>query len=180
MKISFDPSLDPFARGYLTQKAQQLDACVPCTPCGRDDYLQDLQLDLIRRRARFDPRRSRWTSFVRLVVDHRSAELRRRCLTGRCHAQRSAALSPEWGGSDPAPSLTVEQRERSIDVAESIGHLRSEDQQLCHLLMCNSVSAAAAELGLSRNQIQHRITSIRTRFQDAGLAIYLPNTKKVR
>ena len=65
MIAEFQDGLDAFSRTYLTRTAERLEATVPCVPCGADDYVQELQWNLIRRQPRFDPTRGQWTSFVR-------------------------------------------------------------------------------------------------------------------
>jgi RNA polymerase sigma factor (sigma-70 family) len=177
--MDFPEQFDVFARRYLTSAALRLDATVPCVPCGTDDYLQDLQLNLCRRMSKFDSKRSAWSTFVRLVTDHRAIELRQRCYAGRCQAIAPVASTERIDEFlDRAPSAN-ERRMIEIDIAAWLETLDPDEKMLCRLLMNGSVAAAARELNAPRTTVMDKISRMRKRFESSSFKDLAPQRKKL-
>ena len=177
METEFPKELDAFARGYLTSAARRLDATVPCVPCDAEDYLQDLQLNLWKRQPKFDATRSRWTTFVRLVTDHRAIELRFRCLRGRCHAQAPVVTlgdkATEW------PDRESNLDSLRLDMAAWVESLDPDEQKLCRSLMRNSTSETARELDFPRTTVIDKISRLCKRYERTSLRDYSPHAKNL-
>lgn len=177
MEMDFPKELDAFARGYLTRAANRLDATVPCVPCAAEDYLQDLQLNLWKRQPRFDSTRARWTTFVRLVTDHRAVELRSRCLRGRCQALAPVVAMGESSGEWPDREPNLDSIR--LDVAAWVASLDPDEQKLCRSLMRNSVAETARELDYPRSTVIDAISRLCKRHERTSLRDYSPRSKKL-
>jgi DNA-directed RNA polymerase specialized sigma24 family protein len=174
VKPHFDSSLDRFTRDYLNRTARHLDLTVPCVPCGVDDYAQELQWNLLKRRPRFDPDRGRWTTFVRIVTNHRAAEISSRCLRGACQARKASAVDPtDLVIEDEAASQSETRSSLQLDLSEFLKTLGPNEQTVCRALMQNSISAASRELQIPRSTLHEEITRLRQRFENAGLQKYV-------
>jgi DNA-directed RNA polymerase specialized sigma24 family protein len=179
VETGFPRELDAFARGYLTSAAKRLDATVPCVPCSEDDYLQELQLNLWRRQPKFDASRSSWTTFVKLVTDHRSIELRQRCRTGRCKA-----IAPVIATDSPNELLDLspdshERRMIALDIDAWLRSLDPDEQKLCRLLMIGSVSETARELNSPRTTVLDKISRMRKRHESSSLKDFAPRPRNL-
>lgn len=179
MEMEFDADLDAFARGYLLGAARRLEATVPCIPCGEDDYLQDLQLNLWKRQPKFDATRSSWATFVRLVTDHRAIELRQRCRTGRCKAIAPVVATDQpTDFVDPSPDWS-DRRMIELDIDAWLKSLDPDEQKLCRLLMKGSVSEVARELNSPLTTVYDKIRRLRKRFESSGLKDFAPHLRKL-
>lgn len=179
MTADFDDELDAFSRGYLAHVARRLDESVACAPCGRDDYLQELQWNLLRRKPRFDPARGKWSTFVRLVTDHQAAELYNRCLRGHC---RAAALSLSQTGDDwtierGSFSIPAVHEALRIDVAAWMATLEPDEQELCRHLMQSSIAETARQIGRPVSTTKNAISRLRGRFERSSLREYVAGDK---
>lgn len=177
MNGQFPEDWDPFSRSYLTRAARRLDATIPCIPCDTEDYLQDLRLNLWRRRPRFNSRKGRWTTFVRLVTDNRAVELRERCLSGQCKAKiATTPLTPDSEFQNHGTQHNDESLILVMAVQECLRKLDTEEQQLCRSLMRNTVSELARELDVPRSTAVDRIRRLRSRFEQEGLKDFLSSS----
>ena len=68
----------------------------------------------------------------------------------------------------------------TLDLMAVLDSLPPPLREVAELLMTDSVAEAARRLGKSRSTIYGRLARLRERFEDAGLARYLPNGASLR
>lgn len=183
-------TLDPFARGYTRRLAWRLIAERVYAPQDLDDIMQDLTLALLECRDRFDPAKSRWTYFVKTVLDRRAVSLRRwRLAQSRGAAQVVTSLSllvadAEGQGVELARQISeteacsrrmtehrdpLEQVRLSLSLQDARATLSPELVEICNLLAQRSVAEAARELKVPRTTLISRLKDVRRQFAKAGL-----------
>lgn len=186
------PEIDPFARQYVRAKVQQLLPRARGAGMEAEDIEAELLLNLVRRRRWYNRSRGRWTTYVRLVTDHHSADLLERWSRNGKRVRATISLSTvRLGGragneSDALPDEANDWRhsrhprrgqnlcELTVDVRESVEQLPLEDRQVCEaILKQQSVAEAADSLGLSRSQFARRVRRIRKRLERRDLHRYL-------
>lgn len=173
---------DIFTCQFVDQRARELAGRGRAVGWDAADIRNELLLNLWRRQWNYDPRKGRWTTFVRLVTDHHIADLlvkwRRRQrvpqrsmepmalasdIDDRCHDRR-------FGRRRPGCRSAFELRQ---DVAAVLDRLPTADVQLCQQLKLHPIAEVARRLGCSRTTIYQRIRRIRLTFEGAGMRGYL-------
>lgn len=190
-RSAVQPEIDPFARQYVRAKVQQLLPRARSAGMEAEDIEAELLLNLVRRRRWYDRSRGRWTTYVRLVTDHHSADLLERWSRNGKRLRATISLSTVRRGragneSDALPDEANDRRhsrhprwgqnlcELTVDVRESIEQLPPEDRQVCEAILTRqSVAEAADSLGLSRSQFARRVRRIRKRLERRDLHRYL-------
>ena len=165
---------------------------------GKDDIEQELMLDLLRRKDRFDPARASFDTFADRVIQHRVASLT--APTTRLRAERitvsidvhlSAGANddggtiecdiPEADGLYAAPCEPADVRiGLARDVGRFLDSLSPVLRRYADILTADNVCAAAREAGLHRSTIYERLGQIRQTAQAWGLHDYLGCIPTVR
>ena len=186
--------IDGYAVGLIKYKARQLIRQVGFTTSDRDDLEQELILDLLRRRPKYNPKRAQFNTFIARVVEHRVASLieaqkagirdYRRCpfslndrfedAEGRS-VERMETIDQEdyllrtGAQSRPSDELSA----LALDVAAVLEALPPELRELCRRLKAESVTEISRDTGVPRGTIYESIKKLREIFEDAGLKDYL-------
>lgn len=172
---------------YLASKLYRQNA-VP--GMDREDFEQDLVLDLLRRIGRHDPARASLETFAEHVVNNRVATLTRPCARLRAERQQVSIdsapandgeeaspieLSEEslMPGGDEEPSHVQDDLSLRIDVERFVGKL-TPALRLCAEIMTNgNVAEGASRAGLHRSTIYERLARLRAEAAALGLHEYL-------
>lgn len=172
-------TLDEYATTLIRVKARQLIGKYGFTKSDREDIQQDLTLDLLMRLARFDPRKGKPATFVRLVVDRRVASLirERKSLARDYRRTRHSLdeLSDEIGNgnlTEPAVDDRL-QRDLAIDVAEALGELADDQQSIAMGLRDDPLAEVAREHRCSREAVRRSAKQIRRHLARRGLDEYI-------
>jgi len=173
---------------YLASKLSRQNA-VP--GMDREDFEQDLVLDLLRRIGRHDPARASLETFAEHVIDNRVATLTRPC--ARLRAERQAVsidcglsssdneVGPDQqtddnliiANSDVDPSCIENGLHLRIDVESFIGRL-APALRVCAEIMANgNIAEGASKAGLHRSTIYERLAHLRAEAATVGLHEYL-------
>lgn len=153
----------------------------------KEDIEQELMLDLLRRRDRFDPDRASFDTFADRVVINRVASL-----TASTHKLRAERITisldfvvanddEEEGASlidkldDLENPCALDELKIGLarDLARFLGDLPPVLQRYVAILAADNVCEAAREAGLHRSTIYERKEQIRRAAEDWGLAEYL-------
>ena len=189
-----DDGIDPYAAGLIRFKARRLVGQAGFTASDREDIEQELILDLLRRRPKYNPKRAQRNTFIARVVEHRLATLieaqkagirdyrRCRCSLNECFedadgrsVERVDTFDQEdyllrtGGQSRPSEELSA----LAIDVAAVLETLPPELRELCRRLKAETVTEISRDTGVPRGTIYESIKKLREIFKDAGLRNYL-------
>jgi DNA-directed RNA polymerase specialized sigma24 family protein len=160
----------------------------------KEDIEQELMLDLLRRRDRFDPDRASFDTFADRVVTNRVASLT--ASTHKLRAERITisldfvvANDDEEEGASLIDKLDELENPYALDelkiglardVARFLGDLPPVLQRYVAILAADNVCEAAREAGLHRSTIYERKEQIRQAAEDWGLEEYLGLIPTVR
>ena len=174
---------------YLAKKLTRQNA-VPGME--REDYEQDLVLDLLKRIGRHDPTRASLETFAERIIDNRVATLTRPC--ARLQAERrqvslDAVLAPEddqqsahhVGDLAESPMGGVEEDAADVesrlglrfDLERFVGNLPPALRMCVDVLRADSISGGAQSAGLHRSTIYERLSRLRAEAAAIGLQEYL-------
>lgn len=182
-------ALDGAVRRHIRAKAILLHRTAALPGHQPADIEQEFLLDLWRRRDRFDPGRSDFTGFVRMVVAHRAASLA--TPTTRSRAERrlvslqaplpGAEDGPAWADlltEDASPDAREEAAALQLDVRGFVAGLPLTMQRCCAALVEGSIGDAAEAMGLHRSTLHETVQRIRRRAVAAGLDAHLGTPDK--
>jgi len=158
-----------------------------------DDLVQRFTLEWLRYRPSYDPRQSSVSTYVTCVVEHAVAGLirhrrtakrdpGRRVLSWEAVVEKVSEARIEEGvytaGNEPpcaGRSVTPEApRDLQMDLATFLPSLPGRLRRVCVGLKTMTVSEYAQRTGIPRSTVYEAIHELRHRFEDAGLADYLP------
>ena len=182
---------DKFTTQLIRRTAQMLvsDGFYPSSDL--DDVIQEIGLALFQRADKFDPKRARWSTFVKMAVRSAAATLRRKQRADfRQAASEVASLNvmiPDEDDQLVDMGATIGQDEyhrgqgrvhvshadqvdRTLDVRTATASLPAELQEIAVRLERQSVREMARELNVSRTTLNRRIAEIQAYFCRAGLA----------
>jgi RNA polymerase sigma factor (sigma-70 family) len=177
---------DPEVRAFLRRKARRYCRLAADPAVSPHDVEQDLVEQLLRRLPAYDSGRGTAVGFAILVALHAIADLVRARATAKRHTwpgrldDRAADRLDRDRRRNTAPDRTEEQRDLTLDLTVVLEALPPHLREVADLLMTDSVANAARRLGKSRSTIYGRLARLRERFEDAGLAPYLPNRASLR
>jgi RNA polymerase sigma-70 factor (ECF subfamily) len=189
-----DNPLDDFALRLIRRKAKQISRRLDFSRSDRPDLEQELALIVLRRLADFDPRRSHYNAFVTTVVErytatileHHAAEKRSHCRNGG--SLHAPVEDSDGGGVELLATICSSQRSRHTgqqhrthedawnvahDVAAMLDQMPPLMRRVCELVMRDSKSVAARELGMSQGALYEMLGRILVRFEKAGLREYM-------
>lgn len=191
------PSLscfDEFTARFIRAKVRQLIGRAGFKEADRHDLLQDFALDLLQRRKSFNPETANWEAFVVVVCENRYATiLEHRQAEMRSHEREAGSLNrplkdsegKQAEGGETVPesqqARRTGQHRRSQeeawnlvqDTADVLGQMPPRMRKVCEVVMSDSKSAAASELGISQGALYEILGRILTRFSKAEMRDYL-------
>ena len=171
-KHPIDP-LDPAVAALIRRKAAVIARAMTDSAADYDDFVQDLFLALLARRAKYQPARGEPNAFIHTVIEHAAADL----LRGRCAEKRRRQHrreKPAENCADPKHGWEEEDRDLVGDVRDAIDRLPAVRRDLARLLLDSlSVSEIAREYRVTRDTVYARIRSVRHQFERDGLRDYL-------
>lgn len=185
-----DLVLGEYANKLIRHKARQLVDQFGFTRSDRDDLEQELRTHLFQQAARFDPERGSASTFISRVLSrkvvsiirHRCAE-QRHCYRVACSLndlvrdeddawlERGQTLPPDADRRRTAATEVLS--DLSIDLHQAVDALEPRLQRLWHMLLSNTVTDAARELGVSRFVVYARVQELREHFAAHGLQTYV-------
>lgn len=183
-----------FTARFICAKARRLIGRAGFRQSDLEDLIQELVLDLWKRREHFDPQKGSWEAFVVVVCENGTASIlahRQAALRSPKHEYGSlnCSVSDANGRCTEADVDVVESQhcirtcqrfvtheeasEVELDVSRALDQLDPQSQELCKRLMVSSISDVARETGVSRQNIYRQIATIRQHFESAGLRVYI-------
>ena len=171
-----DQQINPDILRLTRIKSRQLAGRYGFASYDAEDIQQDLLLDYLKRAHSFNANRCNRKSFARLIICNRVSTLIEEQYAG-CRDYRAPLVSIDQFGdaihpqvSDPTGRLFAERLTLRLDIERTLTRLPSRLVSLCHLLMvCETISAAAAKAGISRATFYRQIHQVRAEFARAGL-----------
>lgn len=179
-------------------KAKQLARRRAVPGMDADDLEQDLMLDLLQRRDRYDPNRASFETFAEHIVNHRIATLT--SPTGRLRAERTmTSLDAPIGCDDEGDAVSLidimparsglyadesDEPETPIglrhDVIRFRAALKPGLRRYANILGDENASEAARVAGVHRSTVYVRIAEMRSAAIAAGLHQYLGHDPTLR
>ena len=192
--INRNGGISPRVIRNIKYKAAKLARSGALPGMDKEDIEQELMLDLLRRKGRFDPDRASFDTFADRVVTNRVASLT--ASTHKLRAERITisldlvvANDDEEDGASLIDKLDDLENPCALDelkiglardVARFIGDLPPVLQRYVAILAADNVCEAAREAGLHRSTIYERKEQIRRAAEDWGLEEYLGRIPTVR
>ena len=181
--------IDPYTTMHIRHKVKQLIKQGKFPSHMADDLVQELSLDFLLRRPKYDPAKSSPDTFtVRIVGNKIASLLRARRAQARDFRRNECSLDElvdSGEGTPVARHETVdEQARRDGRRPEELHHLGQDIQtvldalpgdlrRLCIQLQSMTVSEIARSAGVPRTTIYESSRRLRGHFTAAGLADYL-------
>ena len=185
------PGIDKTIVSIIRRKAKQLVGKAGFVEADKTDLQQELMLDWWSRQRRYDPTRSKPSTFAARVSANRSATLIEEQTAGvRDYRKRAGSFDEDVDIDDEAEQhggvtechgreMATNERETStqralvFDVTRAVEQLAPELFSLAEKLARLNPSEAAEDGELSRTKIYRGIAKIRPQFERAGLRVYL-------
>jgi len=189
-----DHRLDDFALRLIRRKAQQISRRLGLSRSDIPDLEQELALIVLRRMSDFDSRRAHYNAFVATVVERHTATILEHHTAGKRSPCRNGGslnvtvADGEGGTVELAATICSSEGSRHTgqqrrppedawnlahDVAAVLEQMPPRMRQVCELVMRDSKSAAARQLGMSQYALYEMLQRILARFEKAGLRDYL-------
>jgi DNA-directed RNA polymerase specialized sigma24 family protein len=179
-----DDVFHPYATTTIRVHAQRLALSQVMPSMAREDYEQELLLDLWRRLAAYRPERAGLATFIDRVVRTRAARFHmtakavtyrheRRELLVRRIDENAVTQQPEPDDpTAPAESFT-DAADLRRDLARFMASLPPALQRCCAILQSGATGEAIRQHGLHRSSHYDALRRLRRRAHDAGLHEYL-------
>lgn len=185
---------DEFTARFIRAKVRQLIRRAGFSRSDYDPLVQDFAVNLVRRKAKFDPTRATWQGFVVVVcenhfasiLEHRHAEMRsqeREAGSLNRPVKDAEGNQTDFGSTipDSQQARRTGQHRRSgeeawdlaQDVAGVLDQMPPMMRKVCEIVMRDSKAAAARELGISQGALYEILGRVLTRFENANLRDYL-------
>ena len=173
--------LGDYANGLIRSKARSLIGKAGITSADCEDIEQELALDLLVRLENYDQTRSKRSTFMARVVEHRIATLleERHAACRDWRLCRESLDDPEWqddedGGCrvdrQPDPSApTSEDMALEMDLQRALEGLPDDLRELWDLLLDSNMHRIARETGIPRTTLYYRLERLRKALREAGL-----------
>jgi len=169
--IPVDSSLDSFAIRQAGIRASKLVKTLGLPLEEWDDLRQELLLDYLRRRDRYQSGRGEHRGFIYGVVRNRACRL---AIQGKRRSLISEPLDDQLLTQQVEESLpavlSAQSLETQLDVQKLLSTLPEHLREVAVLLSEMSVPDVQRHTGKSRARIYQFIDEIRQAFQEAGLA----------
>ncbi len=163
-----------YASWFIKKKADELVGHFGITEQDRDDIEQRLTLDLLERWPKFDPARSKATTFAAYVIRHKVSTIIREELAERRLRARIKLLpiskrireEVEFCLRIGIPTRReLEHVELEHDVQAVLETLSAADRELCERLKAGSLAEVARDMGVPRSTLNYRVEKIRKVFE---------------
>ncbi len=184
---------DPFARGIIRRKVQQLIGHAGFTKQDAESLEQQMLTRLLQSLPSFNPQICHRNSFVTTVVERYVANILRHQKAEKRNHQRVCSLSVQVEIGDEGPAelaATIGDRELDArisrqrrseedlsdlvhDMAAVIASLPPQWQQFLELRKSNTIAEIASQMGVPRTTLNSWTNRIRDKFEEAGLRDYL-------
>lgn len=168
--------------------ARRLQRRLGLPACDREDLVQDLLIDLLRRLPAYDPARGSLGAFAGLILRNQSSRIAMRVMRKR-RAQGGATISLDMpvGEDDPRPlvetipddqglrawhgqaSSAMETTEHCCAIENALGRLSNDDRRLCVALSTRTVAELVADGFGSRSALYRRLADLRHALTAHGL-----------
>jgi RNA polymerase sigma-70 factor (ECF subfamily) len=188
--VSHQVRLDRFEEWFIARKARQLVGKAGFTTSDVEDIAQDIRLDVLQRLPRFDAARSNRHTFIAMVVRRCAASIleRQRAEKRNC-GRRPRSLNAPVRDSDGhevelhqtldahtgRPEASEKSRDLIADVRRVVASLPDDLRPWCEVFGEVGIREAARALRVPRSRLQRIKSELRTAFEAAGLADYLPD-----
>ncbi len=184
---------DPFTRGLIRRKVQQLIGKAGFTARDREDLEQQFYLRVLQALRSYDPAVAHERVFLTAVVDRQGANLLRDKQAAKRNQRRVVSLNVTVYVEGEGPTelaqmigrreldarLGLETRseqellERALDVAAVIASLPEPLRELAERRKSQTMQQIADAIGIPRTTLNERIRELRQPFERAGLKDYL-------
>lgn len=173
--------LGEYANDLIRIKAHRLIGKAGFTWSDCDDIEQELMLDLLVRLKRYDPRKSKKSTFSARIVDHCIATLieKRNAACRDYRLCRDSLDAPEQDDEDEVPRIerladpkatTSDDIVLVIDIRIALEALPDDLRELWDLLLLDSnISRTARKLGIPRTTLYGHLERLRKALREAGL-----------
>lgn len=173
--------LGDYAHDLIKNKARQIIGKAGFTKSDCGDIEQELAMDLLTRLENYDPSKSKRSTFMARVVDHRIATLIEERRAG-CRDWRLCQESlddPAWREDDdgaprgdryPDPSAADgNDIALTLDLQAALNALPSDLRELWDLLLNTNMHRIAQDTGIPRTTLYYRLKRLRDALSAAGL-----------
>ncbi|MCB2141488.1 sigma-70 family RNA polymerase sigma factor [bacterium] len=173
--------LGDYAHNLIRSKARTLIGKAGFTSADCEDIEQELALDLLVRLENYDPKKSKRSTFMTRVVEHRIATLleERHAACRDWRLCRESLDDPEWSeceegssrlDSQPDPSVpTGDELALGMDLRKALESLPQDLRELWDLLLDSNMYRVARETGIPRATLYYRLDRLRAALREAGL-----------
>ena len=181
MGANAQANLSEYASNLIKYKARRLVGRHGLTRSDRGDLEQELALHVMEHMDQFDSQRGGRNTFVDRILDHKIISILRQRFAQRRDYRRTISCQDTKSDDENDQFQPVDQRiehvdsspDLAIDLTDAIAHCDNDTQQMCGLLMHESIAETARQLGLTRGAARGRIAILRKLLTDAGLKVYL-------
>lgn len=166
------------------------------TESDRDDLEQQIAMEVVRRRAKFDPGKAQEKTFLARLVKHARADIIAAREAGNRDYRREEGSLDQWVQDDAGGWELRGETITDDDAGRRVGRSdmsREEQHDMCsdlrdaaaalpdhlrdiyeHLKKLGSARAVARATGLHHSSVCDSLKQIRERFEKAGLDVYAP------
>ena len=183
-RVLDDPTdlFDDYAHEQARIRARILVEQLELPPDDWEDLQQDMLIELVKARKRFNPNKAGRHTFVSRVLDcfckyytrQQSARNRRDERETVCSdIERDFSPDDRSVGTDLLDSIITSKARSRLHRA--IAALPDKLRRLCHALMEDSNKTAVARaLGVSKSTVYRQLATIREEFEKAGIEFFVP------
>jgi len=180
-------AFDPRTAQLIRRKARRLVGQAGLRLQDRDDIEQELTLELLARRDRYDPARGAWPAFAHAVLERTGSNLVRYRRAAKRDVQRLEPLDDEhppavddetvdFAAEVPVKNHAGDSHDETVDLdldlAAVIAMLPAKYRTVVKLVLKRGVQGAARVLGVNRSTVYARLHELRVRAEVAPLANY--------
>lgn len=173
---SINNAIDDYTLERIDYRVRRLAIQFGLTDERRDDYAQDMVVEILAALAKFDPAQSARKTFINRVLDnfvknairteiHRR---RRECDNPTPLEDISEAYAPVVNDPRQGQLGEAEQLDMQMDVAQVLSQMPRQLQKICSLLKIHSITETAKKLGINRTAIYRQLAEAREYFQRGG------------
>jgi len=178
--LSTDSSnlLDDYVLERVRFQARRLAARFGLPDDRREDFEQDLIVELLKAAGRFDPAGgAAWHTYACRVLDLAIKKLSQlECRRRRREAGRPLRFTESPDGCPSAVNNPAHEAqddiialETKLDIEQVLAAMPPRLRAVCELLKTHTPAEAAAVVGIHRSSIYRTIAQVRARFEKAGL-----------
>jgi RNA polymerase sigma factor (sigma-70 family) len=186
--------LDDFANRFIRYRARGLIGRFGFTRADLEDIQQDLRRDLLEQLPRYDPSRSKRSTFTKMVVEQKlSSMIEAQRAKKRDYRLRTYSLNEEiyddggervqrietiatddWLWAARGPRRTIEELEDlRIELRRVAARLSPDMRWLLESLYTKTRAEISHETGIPRSTLNGRMEMLRRMLEDCGLKDYL-------